>query len=160
MSKLEKADNEICEFITKIIEENDLDAFAKFKFFELPKQKEAIKVSKASATTEYFAKVTDMVTVFVNPKIWDRLEEKQRRLLTENALQGVYYEEKEDGSGKLVVEQPNMMISSDCYAKFGSELVDACEIATHALKQIKEQEKQAREEKKAAKNKNKMQNYD
>ena len=50
MSRLEKASDEIIEFITNIIEEHELDAFAQFRFFELPKQKEVIKVSKASAT--------------------------------------------------------------------------------------------------------------
>ena len=155
MAKLEKAGDEIIEFITNIIEEHELDAFAQFRFFELPKQKEAIKVSKASATAEYFAKASDMVTVFINPKIWERLEDTHRKLLTENALNGVYFDEKEDGTGKLVVEQPNLAISSECYAKFGKDLVDAAEIASHALRQVKEEEKKAKEEKKAAKEKKK-----
>lgn len=153
MAKLEKASDEIIEFITGIIQEHDLDAFAQFRFFELPKQKELIKVSKASATTEYFAKTSDMVTVFVNPKIWEMLDDKQRRLLTENTLNGVYFDEKEDGSGKLVVEQPNLAISAECYAKYGKDLVDAAEIAIHALRQIKEKEKQEKEAKKTAKEK-------
>jgi hypothetical protein len=141
MAKIEKASEEICEFITNIIESHNLDNFAQFRFFELPKQKEAVKVAKASATAEYFAKADDMVTVFVNPKIWERLDDKQRELLTENALNGVYFDEKEDGTGKLAVEQPNLAISAECYAKFGKDLVDAAEIASHALRQLKEEEK-------------------
>lgn len=153
MAKLEKSSDEVIDFITEIIQEHDLDAFAQFRFFHLPKQKELIKVSKASATTEYFAKTSDMVTVFVNERIWDMIDERQRKLLTENALNGVYYDEKEDGSGKLVVEQPNLAISAECYAKYGKDLVDAAEIAVHALRQLKEKDKQEKEAKKAAKEK-------
>ena len=155
MAKLEKASDDIIEFITGIIESHALDSFATFRFFELPKQKELIKVTKANATSEYFAKTTDMCTIFVNPRIWDKLEDRQKTLLTENALNGVYYDEKDDGSGKLVVDQPNLMISSDCYAKFGSDLVDAAEVAMHAFVQVKEEDKKAREAKKAEKKKSK-----
>lgn len=151
MAKIEKAREEVIDFIKEIIESHDLDAFATFRYFECEKQKEFIKVAKANATTEYFAQASDMCTIFVNPKIWDRLEDNHRKLLVENALNGVYFDEKEDGSGRMVVEQPNMLISSECYQKFGAELVDAAVIATYALKQIKEEEKRAKEEKKNAK---------
>lgn len=150
MAKLEKASDEIIEFITGIIEEHDLDAFATFRFFELPKQKELIKVSKASATTEYFAKASDMCTVFINPNIWNLLEETHRRLLVENALNGITYD---DEKMKMNIEQPDLMISSECYAKYGKDLVDAAEIAANALRQLKEKEKAEKEAKKQKKEK-------
>ena len=148
MAKLEKASDDIIQFIESIIRSHGLDTFATFRFFELPKQKELIKVTKANATSEYFAKASDMCTVFVNPRVWDRLEDKQRTLLTENALNGIHYD---DEKSKLIIEQPNLMISSDCYAKFGSQLVDAAEIVVHTVQQIKEEDKKAKEDKKAAK---------
>ncbi len=151
MAKLEKASEDIIEFITKIIIEHGLDAFATFRFFELPKQKEFIKVNKANATSEFFAKTSDLCTVFVNPRIWDRLDEQLRHMLVENALSGIHYEEKENGTGRLVVEQPNLLISSGCYAVFGKQLVDAAEIAYHAFEQIKEEDKKEKEAKKASK---------
>lgn len=153
MAKLEKAGEDIIEFISNIISEYGLDSFATFRFFELPKQKETIVVKKASATTEYFAKASDMCTVFVNPKIWDLLEDKQKKLLTENALNGIYYD---DEKGKLIVEQPNMAISSECFDKYGPELVNAVEIAIHALRQVKEEEKREKEAQKQAKQKKKF----
>ncbi len=150
MSKLEQASDEVINFINEIIMDLELDAFAHFRFFNLEKQKELIKVSKASKTTEYFAKTSDLITIFVNEKIWDKLEDKHRDLLVRNALNGISYD---DEKGKMNVEQPNLLISSECYAKFGSDLVDAAEIVSHAFRQMKEEEKKKKEEAKAAKEK-------
>lgn len=148
MAKLEKASDDIIEFIENIVMDHGIDHFAEFRFFELPKQKEAIRVARANATSEYFAKTSDMCTVFVNPKIWDRLDDEQKTLLVENALCGIYYD---NDKGRLVVGQPNLMIASDCYTKFGAKLVDAAEIAMHALEQIKEEERKEKEEARAKK---------
>lgn len=150
MSKLEQASEDVIKFIEDIIVEGDYDAFASFRFFNCEKQKELVKVSKASATTEYFAKTTDLCTIFVNEKIWDRLDDRQRGLLVRNGLNGLYYD---DEKGKLILEQPNLQISSECYLKFGAELVDAAAAVTMALKQIKDEEKKAKEEKQAKKKK-------
>jgi len=148
MAKLEQASEDVIKFIEDIIVEGDYDGFASFRFFNCERQKELVKVTKASATTEYFAKTTDLCTIFVNEKIWDKLEDRQRELLVKNALNGLYYD---DEKGKLVLEQPNLSISSECYMKFGSELVDAATMVTMVLKQIKDDEKKLKEEKQAKK---------
>lgn len=148
MSKnLELASEDITEVFTEIIQSHDLDAFAQFRIFET-KQKEFLKIARANKAVEFFSKTQDCVLAYVDRRIWDRLEDKQRRLLIENALAGLSYD---DEKGKMNLEQPDLAISSGCYALFGKDLVDAAEIASHALRQIKEEEKAAKEAKKAEK---------
>lgn len=149
MGKLTKASDDVIEFVNNIVMEYDLDAFASFKVLNISGRKNPlVKVSKASATSEYFIKASNCVIVYVNEEIWDMCDDKTRDLLVRNALNGIHYDDEKD---KMSVEQPEMLISLGCYRKYGKDLVDAMEVTMIAREQLAEKEKEEKEAKRAAK---------
>lgn len=141
MAKITEASQGVQEFIQNVVMEMELDAFASFRYLSITNQKQLVKVAKASPTHEYFIRTSDVVLVYVNEKVWDMLDDKSRALLTRNALNGISWN---DEKGKMNVEQPELLISQGCYEAYGVDLVNAAEAVAFALRQIKEQEKEAK----------------
>ena len=148
MGKITEASKGVQDFINKVVMDMELDAFASFRTLSITKQKQLVKVAKATPTHEYFINKSDVVLVYVNEKVWDMLDDRNRELLTRNALNGISWN---DDKGKLIVEQPELFISQGCYEAYGIDLVNAAEAVALALRQIKEQEKEAKANKQSKK---------
>ena len=148
MSKITKASDDVTNAIQEVVDKMGLTLYARFFALNISGQKQLVKVTKASPTTEYFSNTSDSIIVYINEEIYDMLEPKQRNMLIANALYGVDYDDEKD---KLNVNQPELGISMQGYQQFGSDLVDAAEAVQLALQQLKER----KEEEKAAKKKKK-----
>lgn len=148
MPKITKASDDVTNAIQEVVDKMGLTLYARFFALNISGQKQLVKVTKASPTTEYFSNTSDSIIVYINEEIYDMLEPKQRSMLIANALYGVDYDDEKD---KLNVNQPELGISMQGYQQFGSDLVDAAEAVQLALQQLKER----KEEEKAAKKKTK-----
>ena len=148
MSKISKASDDVTNAIQEVVDKMGLTLYARFFALNITGQKQLVKVTKASATTEYFSNTSDSIIVYINEEIYDMLEPKQREMLIANALYGVDYDDEKD---RLNVNQPELGISVAGYQQYGSELVNAAESVQHALQQLKER----KEEEKASKKKKK-----
>ena len=147
MSKITKASDDVTNAIQEVVDKMGLTLYARFFALNISGQKQLVKVTKASPTTEYFSNTSDSIIVYVNEEIYDMLEPKQRYMLIANALYGVDYDDEKD---KLNVNQPELGISMQGYQQYGPDLVDAAEAVQLALQQLKERKE---EEKAAKKNK-------
>ncbi len=148
MSKITKASDDVTNAIQGVVDKMGLTLYARFFALNITGQKQLVKVTKASPTTEYFSNTSDSIIVYVNEEIYDMLEPKQRDMLIANALYGVDYDDEKD---KLNVNQPELGISVQGYQQYGSELVNAAEavqLALQQLKERKEEEKNAKKKKK------------
>ena len=148
MSKITKASDDVTNAIQEVVDKMGLTLYARFFALNISGQKQLVKVTKASPTTEYFSNTSDSIIVYINEEIYDMLEPKQRNMLIANALYGVDYDDEKD---KLNVNQPELGISMQGYQQYGSDLVDAAEAVQLALQQLKER----KEDEKAAKKKKK-----
>lgn len=148
MSKITKASEDVINAIQSVAESMGIHHYARFFTLNITGQKQLVKVTKASPTTEYFSKTTDTVIVYVNEEVYDMLEPVQREMLIANALYGVIFDLDKD---KLNVSQPELGISLAGYRKYGTDLINASEAVQIALQQIKEK----KEEQKASKSKKK-----
>ena len=148
MGKITKASDDVIDAIHGVAEEMGIIHYARFFVLNITGQKQLVKVTKASPTTEYFSNTSDTVIVYVNEEVYDKLEDKQREMLIANALYGVVFDLDKD---KLNVNQPEMGVSIAGYRKYGADLVNAAETVQMILQQIKEK----KEEEKAAKSRKK-----
>ena len=146
MAKICKASDDVTNAIQGVVDKMGLTLYARFFALNITGQKQLVKVTKASPTTEYFSNTTDSIIVYVNEEIYDMLEPRQREMLIANALYGVDYDDEKD---KLNVNQPELGISVQGYQQYGSELVNAAEAVQLALQQLKVR----KEDEKAAKKK-------
>lgn len=103
------------------------------------KQKEVIKVGKASDPTEFLTKTDNAVQFFVYEEVFLDLDEELQRFLVEFAFDGVYYDSDKD---KVVVEKNPYVALFDMRRKYGERAVELLEAAYLAVKQKADKDKE------------------
>ena len=159
MAKLDKASDQVIDFIEDVIEnETTLARYVTWKILAVEKQKELIKISKASATVEYLAKCTDCIVIYVNEQMFDLMAPDNvndvdlRKLLVKDALSMVNIIENENtGHMKIKIEKPQICISVDGYQNMGNDLVRASELQNLIIKKAEQDERERKEQEKLAK---------
>lgn len=156
MAKLDKASDRVIDFIEDIINnETVLERYITWKILAVDKQKELIKISKASATVEYLAKCTDCIVIYVNEHMFDLMAPDNvndvdlRKLLIKDALSMVNVVENENtGNMKIKIEKPQICVSIDGYHNMGQDLVRASELQNIIVKKAEQDEKERKEREK------------
>lgn len=153
MAKLFKLSDETQNLIDKVAAEFGLSNYVNIKCFGINKQKQVIKVKKASPTEEGMGNSTDCVIMVVAEDILIRLNEEQQDLLVRDALSQVFYEDEKD---KILVMQPELCVTLGGWQKWGDKLITAQETAILTRQQMEEEERERKaaekESKKAKKN--------
>lgn len=147
MGKIYKLSDSTTELINELAENAGLLNYINIMTFGA-KQKEAVKAKKANPTEEFIGK-SDCVLVYVNEDVFIKLDDEQQRILIEDVLNGVLYDDEKD---KLNVSQPEIKMSLGGWRKYGEKLVNALETSILVRQQMEEEEKERRAAKKAAKN--------
>jgi hypothetical protein len=156
MAKLDKASDRVIDFIEDIINnETVLERYITWKILAVDKQKELIKISKASATVEYLAKCTDCIVIYINEHMFDLMAPDNvndvdlRKLLIKDALSMVNVVENENtGTMKIKIEKPQICVSIDGYRSMGQDLVRASELQSIIVKKAEQDEKERKEREK------------
>lgn len=153
MAKLFKLSDETQNLIDKVAAEFGLSNYVNIKCFGINKQKQVIKVKKASPTEEGMGNSTDCVIMVVAEDILIRLNEEQQDLLVRDALSQVFYDDEKD---RILVMQPELCVTLGGWQKWGDKLITAQETAILARQQMEEEERERKaaekESKKAKRN--------
>ena len=139
MAKLFKLTDEIENLIGKVASEFGLTNYVNIKCFGIGKQKQVIKVKKASPTEEGMGNSTECVIVIVAEDVLVRLNEDQQELLVRDALSQVFYDSEKD---KIIVIQPEVAVTLGGWQKWGEKLIATQETAILARQQMEEEERE------------------
>ena len=156
MAKLFKTSDDIYEFITNEWSNTENSKIGvRLKVISTQKAKQILKLSKASATTEYLIREQDVLTLVVYEEAWDRLSEMNKSLLLKGIFSVVSYDTEKE---RLIIDNRpyadlfNMRHTKDAN---GNEYLDkydnALETCALLLQQIEDEQKQAKEEEKVRK---------
>lgn len=149
MAKIFTTSDDVVEVVDKQFKETGLEEYGiTLKIMSVTKAKEVVKVSKASATTEFIAKKDGMVQMFIYEAAFDRLSDEGKNLLLEMALSNVSYDTDKD---KIIVETNPFKQIFAMRAKYGNKIVDELELSNVIIDEIEEEEKQRKLEEKEAK---------
>lgn len=152
MGKLYKLSETTVEMINDAAESVGLLNFINVLTFG-NKQKDVIKVKKASPTEEGLGNSPDSIIVYVNEDVFIKLSDEQQKLIVEDAINEVMFDPEKE---KLNVTQPEIKMTVGGWRKYGEKLVNALETAILTRQQMEEEEKERKaaekEMKKAKKN--------
>lgn len=156
MGKIFTTSDDVLEIVDKKFQETSLNEYGvTLKVMSVTKSKDIIKVSKASATTEFIAKKDGMVQLFIYEAAFDRLPDDAKEMLIEMALSNVSYDTDKD---KILVETNPFKQIFAMRKKYGNDILDKMELSSVIIEEIEEEEKEKkiaeREAKKAKKNNN------
>lgn len=150
MGKLFATCEDISELILKEFDKTGLEAYGiNLKIMSTKKAKDILKVSKASATTEFIIKRDSVIQVCVYEAAFDRLPDDAKEMLIEIALSTINYDAEKD---KLSVESNPYMPLFNAKRKYDAQTVlNVMELGYSVITQIEEEEKMKKEEERLAK---------
>lgn len=148
MAKFFEISDENKEIFENIWSESGMFNYIDLKLLGVPKAKEVVKVQKTNPQAEYLGKCPDSIIVTIYEQAFDRLDDRGKKLLAEDALSLVSYDDEKE---KIIVGAPQIVVSVGGRAKYGDELINVAESAVLSIQQIAEEEA----EKKAAERENK-----
>lgn len=132
-----------------LFDETGLNNYMQLKLIGIAKSKEVIKVAKPNDVAKYVGHLPDdMVTIIVYEEAFDRLDEKNKKLLISDALNMITYDGEKD---KIGIGVPQIVVTVGGRQKYGDELINASEMGVLAIQQIEDEKQQAKEEEKARK---------
>ena len=152
MGKLFTTCDDIAELILKQFDETGLEAYGiNLKIMSTKKSKDILKVSKASATTEFIIKLDSVIQVCVYEAAFDRLPDDAKNLLIEMALSTIHYDSEKD---KLSVDTNPYNQLFNAKRKYNAETaLNVLELGYSVIEQIEQEEKEKKESEKEAKKK-------
>lgn len=152
MAKFFEISEENQEIFDDIWQETGMFNYVDLKLLGVPKAKEVIKVQKTNPQAEYLGKCPDSIICTVYEQAFDRLDERGKKLLAEDALSLVSYDGEKD---KIIVGVPQIVVTVGGRSKYGDELINISESAVLAIQQIAEEEAEKKAAEKESKKKNK-----
>ncbi len=111
------------------------------KVMSLTKANQLVKVSKASATTEFLAKTSDCIQMFIYEEAFDQLDEASKKLILEGALSIVSYDTEKE---KIIIDNTPFAEIFNMRRKYGDAYTDLLESTFEMIKSIEEQKKEER----------------
>jgi hypothetical protein len=156
MAKLFKTSDDVFEFINNEWSNSTCSTIGvNLKVISTPKAKQILKLSKASASTEFLIREDDVITLVVYEEAFDKLDDFNKTLLVRGVFSLVSYDfdhEKVVIDNRPYADLFNMRHSLD---KNGNELLDkydnTLEVASLVIQQIEDEERQRKEEEKERK---------
>lgn len=139
MAKIFETSEEIVRLAQDKFDETGLSQLGiSLKVMSLTKSKDMLKVCRASATTEFLTKKSDVITLFVYERAFDYMSDEDKSKLMEGALSNISYDMTKE---KLNVDNTKYgeFIRMRCkYTEYG----DIIEAAQFAMEQAEEAEKE------------------
>ena len=140
---------DVVEWIDGKFSDTGLDNFVQLKVLGISKQSQIFNVSRASGLVKYVGNLDDdAVVITVYEEAFDRLDDKTRNLLLDDALTQISWDGEKD---KLIVEKPKINVTIGARRKFGEDLINAAETSIAVIESIEEEEKERKAAAKEAK---------
>ena len=140
--------------LDEVVEQTNLENFMNIYYYAVSKQKTVVKVSKLNPIGEAVSKKPGTVVITVVEEIFERLSPKQQKILAEDAINQILYDDEKD---KISIEAPAITMTLDSWRKYGTELANAYETSLLTVQQLEEEKKEAKAA--AAEAKKSKQNY-
>ena len=150
MAKIFKTTKDVADTIEDVFGSTGLDAFLNLRIMSLTKAKDIVKITKASAATEFLTNSDCTIQVFVYEAAFDRLTDPQKVKLIEGAFSNVYYDSEKD---KVSVDNSQYGEILRMRQKY-EDYVDLIETGQLLIQQIDEEEKERKAAEKEAKKNN------
>lgn len=150
MAKIFDTSEDIVEMIDNKFDEVGLANYGlNLKVMSVSKSKDILKASKASATTEYLSKKSDMVLFTVYEEAFDRLPDNVKEMLVDMAMSNVSFDFEKD---KINIDSSPFNQVFRMRKKYGDEeFLNGLELAYHIIEEIEEEAKAEKEAKREAK---------
>lgn len=148
MAKFFELSEENLDLVQELFQKKELHNYMDIKIIGISKAKEVVKIARTNPLAEYVGNCPDSVTCVIYEEAFDRLDDKCRRLVLEDALNTLSYDRDKD---KIVVGCPSITVTLGGRAKYGDELINALETSVLAIQQIEDEKKEIKEAEKAAK---------
>lgn len=136
---------EISEDVRKVLDEvfdeTNLFNVMNIKYYSVQKQKSVIKIVKLSPVGEAVSKMPSTIVVTVVENIFERLTPIQQKMLVEDAVNLISYDDEKD---KIKIEAPTINMSIGGWRKYGAELANTYELCALTAQQMEEEEKEAK----------------
>ena len=152
MAKFFELSDENQEIFNNIWQECGMYNYIDLKLLGVPKAKEVIKVQKTNPQAEYLGRCPDSVIVCVFEQAFDRLDDRGKKLLAEDALSLVSFDDEKE---KINVGVPQIVVTVGGRQKYGDELINIAESAVLAIQQIADEEAEKKATEKAEKKRRK-----
>lgn len=140
---------DLVDWIDGKFSDTGLDNYVQLRVLSISKQSQIFNVSKASGLVKYVGNLDDdAVVITVYEEAFDRLDEKTRELLLDDALAQIGWDGEKD---KLIVEKPKINVTIGARRKHGEALINAAEASIAVIESIEEEEKERKAAAKEAK---------
>ena len=140
--------------LDEVVGQTNLENFMNIYYYAVSKQKTVVKVTKLNPIGEAVSKKPGTVVITVVEEIFERLSPKQQKMLAEDAINQILYDDEKD---KITIEAPAITMTLDGWRKYGAELANAYETSLLTVQQLEEEKKEAKAA--AAEAKKSKQNY-
>lgn len=127
--------------LDEVVEQTNLENFMNIYYYAVPKQKGVIKVSKLNPIGEAVSKKPGTVVITVAEEIFERLNPNQQKMLVEDAINQISYDDEKD---KIGIESPAITMTVGGWRKYGAELANAYEMSLLTAQQLEEEKKEAK----------------
>ena len=133
----------------ELFEETGYHNYMQLRLIGIAKSKEVITVNRPPAVAKHVGHLPDdVVTIIVYEDAFDRLDDKNKKLLIKDAFNLIAYDDEKD---KIAIGAPMITVTVEGRRKWGEDLINASEMAVMCIQQIEEEKKEAKEAEKARK---------
>lgn len=148
---------EVKSVFDEVVEQTNLLNFMNIYYYAVPKQKGVVKVSKLNPIGEAVSKKPGTIVITVAEEIFERLEPNQQKMLAEDAINQITYDDEKD---KIGIESPAITMTIHGWRKYGTELANAYELSLLTAQQLEEEKKEAKAMQQELKRANKRKQQD
>lgn len=141
MAKFEEPFEDTSSLFNQVIDAANLANFINIRILSNNKLKEIYKVAKCSEIEKF--KTGDDINIFVNEKIFDKLNPEQKLLVAEESIASISFDTEND---KIVINKPDVVTFSGILRKHTFETWN---VVRESIKTLYAAEKQAEDESKA-----------
>ena len=148
---LSTASDDYVKLVEDAVAETGLDRMGvDFQVYNmLNPKKEIIRIQRASEVAEILSNRSDLVIVVIAEEIFDKVDEKTRRIWLEDALSNVSYDTEKDKI--LIGKEPMLSTTLGMYHKYGNLSIEMAELRLLTLQQYLDEKKEEEDRKKAEK---------
>lgn len=129
------------EIINEVVGKTLIEQYMNIYYFSVPKQKQVFKVKKLGVLGESVHKESSTVCICVNEEIFERLSPVQQRMLAEDAINQILFDDEKD---KITIEAPAITMTVGGWRKYGVELANAYETSLLTAQQLEKEKKEAK----------------
>jgi len=148
MAKYSRCEEDVQKLVHEVASELGLEQFMDFEALYVPKAKEVVTVSKASAIAEYLSNRDDLILVFVYGDAFDLVDEKTQYMWIRMAMEQISFDSEKD---KINIGCPMISVPISYYNKYEKLAVDMALLGQLTIQQILDKQKEEKERKKQEK---------